>query len=65
MLSFCLSGGMNTSRSSFLRSIHVVLCRSLERDWHANREMRGSGLAEKPVLLPYDEGSEDDLDSDE
>ena len=56
---------MNTARSCFLKSIHAVLCRSLGREGDANREMRGWGLGEWPVLLPYDGGSEDDLDSDE
>ena len=45
-----------TPRSCFLRSTHAVLCTSPERDWDANREMRGFG--------DWLRGSEDDLDSD-
>ena len=56
---------MNTQRSCFLTSIHVVLCRSLERDWDQNKEMRGWGLGERSDLLPDNGDSEDDLDSDE
>ena len=41
-----------------------VLCRSLERDWNVNREMKGWRVGEWLVLLPHDGDSEDDL-SDE
>ena len=41
---------MNTPRSCFLRSTRIVLCRSLERDWDVNREMRGWRLGERPPM---------------
>ena len=47
-----------------LRSMSTVLCRSLERDWDVNREMKGWRVGEWLVLLPHDGDSEDDL-SDE
>ena len=58
-------GRMHTPRICFLRSMRTVLCRSLERGWDANREMRGWGPGERPDLWPDDGRSEDDLDSDE
>ena len=42
----------------------AVLCRSPERDWDVNREIKGWGLGEWLVLLSYDGDSKDDL-SDE
>ena len=35
-------------------------CRSSENDWDVNREMKGWGLCEFPVLLPHDDDSGDD-----
>ena len=44
--------------------MRTVLCRSAEKDWDVNKEMRGWGLGEWPLLLPYNGDSDDDL-SDE
>ena len=57
-------GGSHTKRMCLLRSASAVLYRSPEKDWDVTRVMKGWGLGEWLVLLPYDDVSEDDL-SDE
>ena len=51
-----------TPRTCLLRAVGVLLCNSPDKDWNGEEEeMKGWGLGECPLLLPYDKVSNDDL----
>ena len=51
--------GLHTPRTCLLRSVGVK--RSLDKDWNDEEEVKGWCLGECPLLLPYDNVSDDDL----
>ena len=53
--------GLHTSRTCLLRAVSVLLCNSPDKDWNDEEEMKGWCLGECPLLLPYDNVSDDDL----
>ena len=46
--------GVHTPRTCLLRSVCVVLFRSLDKDWNVAEETKEWGLGEFPCLLSYD-----------
>ena len=53
--------GVHTPRTCLLRAVSVPLCKSPDKDWNHEEELKGLGLGECPLLLPYDNVGDDDL----
>ena len=55
------SDGLHTPRTCLLRAVSVLPCNSPDKDWNHEKELKGWGLGECPLLLPNDNVSDHDL----